>query len=328
MPSVNKAKSAKSQQSSAMPAAQAHVLSTVEGINIEHVTHAGLNARIIRGNRQNALIEFLDTENLVINTAFYPQIEDVMCFTPAAKIMTPDGPRHAGDLQPGDLIVTRDNGAKPLAWVGQKTLSMGSLINDPSLAPVTIKAGALGNGLPVSDLTISPNHRILVSAQKRDVMMNAPEVLMSAQSLLGHKGVAQSVPNGVTYLHLMFEQHELIMSEGAWSESFQPTKAAISGVESQQKADLFTLFPDLKALNSDSFQHSVRPEIKDDGEFYPPQSGMQNSTHSIVVGSVTHSQMPRVDHGFASFGSRYKSKSSSITRNYGLVSQREDEVNE
>ena len=51
----------------------------------------------------------------VINTAFYSQIEQEICFTPHALNMIPTGPKLARSLRVGDKVVTRNNGAKKLA---------------------------------------------------------------------------------------------------------------------------------------------------------------------------------------------------------------------
>lgn len=217
-----------------------------DGSDIDVIDLSGINARVIQAGPENGLIEFLDAGGAVINTAYYSEIEQVICFTPDASIMTPRGPMRADALRVGDKVVTRDNGAKELAWIGQKTLQLSNLIANPELAPITIAAGALGNGLPERDLTVSPNHRVLMVGEMNRLMFDTSEVLVAAKHLLGRPGITQSVTNSVTYMHLMFEDHELIMSDGAWTESFQPGEYSLQGVESAQRRELLTIFPELK----------------------------------------------------------------------------------
>ncbi len=218
-----------------------------DGSDIDVIDLRGINARVIQGGPENGLIEFLDASGAVINTATYSQIEQVICFTPQSLIMTSTGPKRADALQSGEKIVTRDNGMQELAWIGQKTLGLGNMIANPELAPVTIAAGALGNGLPEKELQVSPNHRVLMIGEMNRLLFDTGEVLVAAKHLVGRPGITQSVPNSVTYLHLMFEAHELILSDGAWTESFQPAEHALNGVESDQREELFAIFPELKS---------------------------------------------------------------------------------
>ncbi len=49
----------------------------------------------------------------------------------------------------------------------------------------------------------------------------------------------------VSYFHLLFDTHQLVLSNGNWSESFQPAERSLSDMDDAQKAELFALFPDL-----------------------------------------------------------------------------------
>jgi len=60
----------------------------------------------------------------------------------------------------------------------------------------------------------------------------------------------------------MFENHELIMSDGAWSESFQPAEYALKGVESEQRDELLTLFPELQTIEGLENYAAVRRSLK------------------------------------------------------------------
>ena len=76
------------------------------------------------------------------------------------------------------------------------------------------------------------------------LLFDASEVLLAAKHLIGRQGINQSVPNEVTYLNLLFEKYELIKTEGTWGESFQPAEHALNVFESEQREDLFMLFPE------------------------------------------------------------------------------------
>ncbi len=233
-----------------------------DGSDIDVIDLSGIDARVIQSGPESGLIEFLDAGGAVINTAFYSQIEQVICFTPHALMMTPLGQVRADQLRVGDKLVTRDSGAQELVWIGRKTLQQRDLYARADLAPVHIQAGALGNGLPERALSLSPNHRILIREDVNNLLFDTPEVLLAAKHLVGRPGIIQTAPNTVTYLHLMFENHELIMSDGAWSESFQPAEYALKGVESEQRDELLTLFPELQTIEGLENYAAVRRSLK------------------------------------------------------------------
>ncbi|MDT9694193.1 Hint domain-containing protein, partial [Streptomyces sp. P9(2023)] len=85
------------------------------------------------------------------------------------------------------------------------------------------RAGALGAGVPARDLVVSPQHRVLVGSRIAQRLFGCGEALVAARHLLGLAGVSVDHPaGGLTYLHLGFEHHEIVRSEGMWTESFFP----------------------------------------------------------------------------------------------------------
>jgi hypothetical protein len=51
---------------------------------------------------------------------------------------------------------------------------------------------------------------------------------------------------GTTYLHFMFDHHEVVLSDGAWTESFQPGDYTLKGIGNAQRSEILELFPELK----------------------------------------------------------------------------------
>lgn len=155
-----------------------------------------------------------------------PRRMGVICFLPGTQIATPNGPRPVETLDPGDLIETRDNGARPLVWRGETKLSGAELYLYPHLRPVRICAGALtgntsGADRPDADLLVSPSHRLLVRAPQsawRDA-----EVLVAAEDLEDGRQIRRDFTLGaVHYVHLMLDRHEIITANGQPCESFHP----------------------------------------------------------------------------------------------------------
>jgi Hint domain len=78
------------------------------------------------------------------------------------------------------------------------------------ILPVCIKAGALGENLPERHLWISPNHAMYLSG----VLIEAKD-LVNGVSIVQAESVEQ-----VEYFHVELETHDVIIAEGALSESF------------------------------------------------------------------------------------------------------------
>ena len=56
------------------------------------------------------------------------------------------------------------------------------------------------------------------------------------------------MPQGVTYIHLLFDAHEIINADGVWTESFQPADRTLRHMDQKQRAEIETLFPELDAV--------------------------------------------------------------------------------
>jgi hypothetical protein len=64
---------------------------------------------------------------------------------------------------------------------------------------------------------------------------------------------------GVSYVHFMFDRHEVVLSNGAWTESFHPGDYTLKGMGNAQRSEIFDLFPELKTPEGlDSYQVARR----------------------------------------------------------------------
>ena len=168
------------------------------------------------------------------------------CFTPGTLIATPRGEMPAELLKVGDKVVTRDNGIREILWVGRNDMNWRDMQAMAHLKPVLIREGALGDGLPDRDMMVSPNHRILVSNQLTVLHFDEPEVLVAAKHLIGGNGLQSIDSFGTTYIHFLFDRHEILLSNGCWSESFQPDDFSLKGLGNAQRSEIQELFPELK----------------------------------------------------------------------------------
>lgn len=174
-----------------------------------------------------------DTQTITIT------ITGVYCFAAETLIETAHGARPAAEIRAGDLVRTVDHGMQSVRWVGQRQVSLAEMIAKPGLQPIRIAAGALGDGLPRSALTVSRQHGIRLSLPMAELVAGTSEVLVRACALTALPGIGQILPqDGVTYVHLMFDQHELLMSEGVVSESFFPGEQALAMLAPAERAEV------------------------------------------------------------------------------------------
>jgi hypothetical protein len=234
-------------------------------INLDGAVPTGGSFNIIRDvdNRENGTINFLDADGNDAGRIVFTNIEKVVpCFTPGTRIATPRGEVAVEDLSKGDRVITRDNGLQTIRWIGTRTLTQQELAGASHLCPVLICKGALGNDLPERDMMVSPNHRMLVANEKTALYFEESEVLVAAKHLTGLPGVSIATDVAVTYIHLMFDQHEVILSDGTWSESFQPGLQSLAGVGNAQRTELFELFPELATHAGVKNYASARRSVK------------------------------------------------------------------
>ncbi|MGA0616666.1 Hint domain-containing protein [Paracoccus sp. KR1-242] len=174
----------------------------------------------------------------------------IFCFARGTLIETPDGPVAIEDLVVGDMVVTLDNGIQPIRWIGARKLGSGALMLHANLRPIRIRAGALGDGLPVQDLVVSPQHRVLVRSRIAQRMFGTSEVLVAAKQLLDLPGVEiASDLAEVEYFHMLFERHEVVIANGAKTESFYPGGEALKSVGPAAADEILALFPELAEMD-------------------------------------------------------------------------------
>ena len=215
------------------------------------------------GSPENGTVTFYDPFGVFLGTMRFENIENVIpCFTPGTTIDTNRGAVAVEDLVVGDWVLTRDNGFQAVRWAGAKRLAAADLQANPALQPVLIRQGTLGHGLPLADMRVSPQHRMLLTGPRAELLFGEAEVLAPALHLVGIPGVERAQCEGVTYLHVMFDQHEIICANGAWSESFQPGDRAMAGLGVDTCAELVTLFPELATAAGRNSCRAARLSLK------------------------------------------------------------------
>jgi hypothetical protein len=169
-----------------------------------------------------------------------------ICFAAGTLIATPDGPRAVETLRPGMAVLTRDHGAQPLAWVGVTRVDAARLAALPAFRPVRIRADAFGPGRPVRDTCLSQQHRVLVTGWRAELLFGESEVLVAARHLVDDDRVTIAHdPGGITYVHLMFDGHQVVEANGLAAESFLPGPQAVLALDQVLRDEILALFPEL-----------------------------------------------------------------------------------
>ena len=214
-------------------------------------------------NHENGTVDFLDSHGDVTGSMEFHNIECIIpCFTPGTLIATPKGERPVEELRAGDRVITRDNGIQEIRWVGQKAMDWKAFAANPHLKPILIQKGSLGDGLPERDMMVSPNHRLLVANDRTALYFDEHEVLVAAKHLVNHHGVHEVSSIGTAYVHFMFDAHEVVLSNGAWTESFQPGDYTLKGMGNAQRNEIYDLFPELKTLEGLESYGAARKTLK------------------------------------------------------------------
>ncbi|MEM6478757.1 MAG: Hint domain-containing protein [Pseudomonadota bacterium] len=146
-----------------------------------------------------------------------------------ARIATLKGILPVKDLGPGDRVLTRDNGYQAvIALVGEE-------ISAEAGATIALAPGALGSGQPERAMNVAPGQRFLQErieampaalgerGEETVICFSGQEVLVSAENL-ARRLPGPAVPSGPRMLfQVLLARHELILIDGVWSESMEPS---------------------------------------------------------------------------------------------------------
>lgn len=132
------------------------------------------------------------------------------CFMQGTLIATPDGEIAVEQIVPGTELLLANGETRAVRWVGHSVVA--PRFADPLVyLPIRIKAGAIGENMPVRDLLVSPEHAVFIDG-----------VLVQAGALVNGSSIIREemVPERFTYYHIELDSHELLLAEGMPAESF------------------------------------------------------------------------------------------------------------
>jgi autotransporter passenger strand-loop-strand repeat protein len=145
--------------------------------------------------------------------------EPVSCFARGTRIATVSGAVAVEALRIGDRVTTVSGEARPIIWIGRRSIDCRRHPTPETVSPVRLQAHAFGPGLPQRDLLLSPDHALYLDG-----------VLIPVKYLINGDTVAQQDCRHVTYYHLELASHDVILAEGLPAETYLETghRAAFS----------------------------------------------------------------------------------------------------
>lgn len=158
----------------------------------------------------------------------------VPCFLEGTLILTPEGERPVETLARGDVLTTADGGRATVAWMGRKVV-LGAFAVPERLSPVRIRAGALGDRLPHTDLLVTAEHGILVG----NVMVNAG-ALVNGTTIV--RETSPAILRRYVVWHVETENQEVIVANGVAAETFldNASRAMFDNAEEAQALGIAT----------------------------------------------------------------------------------------
>ena len=160
---------------------------------------------VIQNNGSNTFNTFDDMNGGTIVTA-----DSTACYVTGTLILTETGERPVENLAIGERVVTASGALRPIQWIGRRSYGGRFLASRAGLLPICIQAGALAAGIPRRDLFVSPKHAMFLDG-----------VLVPAEALLNGATIVQARRmDTVGYWHIELDSHDILLAEGAPSESF------------------------------------------------------------------------------------------------------------
>ncbi len=170
----------------------------------------GITGTVVSSTPQTNTATISHADQFDPNTANNTASDTIVpCYCTGTLILTDRGEVPVETLAIGDKVMTADGAARLIRWIGRRSYS-GRFARGNHVLPICIKAGALDENLPRRDLWISPNHAMFLHC-----------ALIEAQDLVNGVSIVRAAGmERVDYFHIELETHDIIVAEGALSESF------------------------------------------------------------------------------------------------------------
>jgi len=139
------------------------------------------------------------------------------CFLKGTMIRTEKGECAVEDLAVGDRVAAFSDGKeiyREIIWIGHRAATIRPGLHDDECGyPVRIVKDAFGENVPYKDLLVTPEHAIFLNNAFVPARM-----LVNGRSIYYDRSISH-----FEYFHVETDQHSIIWSDGALSESYLDT---------------------------------------------------------------------------------------------------------
>ena len=103
---------------------------------------------------------------------------------------------------------------------------------------------------------------MLIAGDRTQLYFDESEVLVAAKHLVNNGAIQTLETLRTTYIHFMFDRHEVVLSDGAWTESFQPGDQTLGAMGQAARDEIVALFPDLATAEGVADYAAARRALK------------------------------------------------------------------
>lgn len=204
---------------------------------------------------------------------FQHNLQSFVCFTAGTQIETDTGPRPVETLCAGDRVLTLDHGFQDILWLGTRRVAVQGRAR-----PVRIFKGAMGHGMPRTDIVVSGQHRCLIRSRIANRVHGQQDVFVAAKHLVD-TGCAEYVDvSEVTYFHILCAHHQIVFAHECPVETLFTGNQTREVLSARQVLELCALTPPTPWAHMQLSRHAstgskrrslLRRHIKNSQPFLP-----------------------------------------------------------
>ena len=171
-------------------------------------------------------------------------------FTRGSLVDTETGPISVEDLLPGDRVITHEDKAEPVLWIGKTTLVPSRPgAGGRSHKLTRIQADSFGMQKPLGCVIAGPSARLLSTPGHLRTLFGGKPVLTPVQEFHDGMNIVETAPpTPVELFHLCLPRHAVIRVGGLQFETYHPGVNALRMISQAMRSVYLNLFAHIDEL--------------------------------------------------------------------------------